>query len=73
MKKRSDGKCILNEEEIRGLLLDSFTLAALEYGGVDNWEWYGEAFNSYCEDEFNDPSYNLEDAVEERLKKAEKE
>lgn len=73
MKKRSDGKYVLNEEELRGLLLDSLTLKALKYGGVGKWEWYGEALEMYCEDEFGDPDYELEDAVEAKITKVENE
>lgn len=29
------------ENELIELLHDSMKLAALENGGVDNWEWYG--------------------------------
>lgn len=73
MKKRADGNYVLDEEELRGLLLDSLTLKALKYGGVMKWEWYGDALGAYSEDEFGDPDYELEDAVEEKLKKIEEE
>jgi len=29
------------------LLADSVRLKALEYGGVDNWEWYDESLNPF--------------------------
>lgn len=30
-------------DEYRRLLRDSYTLEALEVGGVDNWTWYGDS------------------------------
>lgn len=33
----------ITESAYAGLLADSETLAALESGGVDNWEWYHES------------------------------
>ena len=33
----------ISEELLVELMTDSLTLAALESGGVDNWEWYGES------------------------------
>lgn len=44
---------IIPKNELASLLRDSDKLHRLEYGGVDNWEWYGEALN----DE-KDLSYN---------------
>ena len=43
---------IIPKNEFASLLRDSDKLHRLECGGVDNWEWYGEALN---DDE--DPSY----------------
>ena len=36
---------IIPKNEFASLLRDSDKLRRLEYGGVDNWEWYGEALN----------------------------
>ena len=33
----------ISEELLVELMTDSLALAALESGGVDNWEWYGES------------------------------
>ena len=36
---------IIPKNEFASLLRDSDRLRRLEYGGIDNWEWYGEALN----------------------------
>lgn len=36
---------IIPKNEFASLLRDSDKLHRLEYGGVDNWEWYGEALS----------------------------
>ena len=41
---------LVDKETLVGLVQDSLLLAALEGGGVDNWEWYG---------------YSIQDALEE--------
>lgn len=38
-------------KEYENLLYDSRKLAALEAGGVDNWEWYGESLSEFWEEE----------------------
>ena len=40
-------KYIIEEAELRELLYSYYKLEALEYGGVDNWEWYGESQEDY--------------------------
>lgn len=40
-------KYIIDEEELRELLYSYYKLVALEYGGVDNWEWYSESQEDY--------------------------
>lgn len=42
---------IIPKNKFANLLRDSDKLYRLEYGGVDNWEWYGESLNN------DDPSY----------------
>lgn len=37
----------VSKEEYRQLQLDSLKLQCLDEGGVDNWEWYGEAIREY--------------------------
>ncbi len=44
-------KYIINEKELKELIKDSCKLNALENGGVDNWEWYGEALEEYNDEE----------------------
>lgn len=34
---------VLSKAELLSLLEDQAKLEALECGGVDNWEWYGES------------------------------
>ena len=36
---------IIPKNEFASLLRDSDRLRRLEYGGIDNWEWYGESLN----------------------------
>ena len=36
---------IIPKNEFASLLRDSDRLRRLEYGGIDNWEWYGEVLN----------------------------
>lgn len=38
---------LIEKDEYKSLLRDSYILAALEIGGVDNWSFYGEAINEY--------------------------
>lgn len=37
----------LSWQEYQDLLCDSEKLAALEAGGVDNWEWYSESLQDF--------------------------
>lgn len=39
----------ISKEEYEQLKRDSYKLACLEAGGVDNWEWYGESLQVYWE------------------------
>lgn len=60
--------------ELKDLLRDSFTLQALEAGGVDNWPYYGEAIQDYIEEwrkEFglgSDEDWSIEDIAEAAVK-----
>ena len=40
-------KYIIDENELYRLLKYSMILEALENGGVDNWEWYGDSIYDY--------------------------
>lgn len=57
----------LTENELRGLLYDSHKLMALEYGGVDNWMWYGESISKYIEENCEDEHGELRKIAERSL------
>ena len=54
---------VVKESELLELLEARLRLAALENGGVDNWEWYGDSLcdylRNYCE--WNNMQYEDED------------
>jgi len=50
-------------KEYKNLLDDSRKLAALEAGGVDNWEWYSESLKEYWAE--NEKDEIIEDTVTE--------
>lgn len=54
---------LIEEKELAELLRDSAKLAALEHGGVDNWDWYSNSLN--------DDNYweNFKDKSDEELTK----
>ena len=54
----------ISEKELRTLLDAYHRLAALEYGGVDNWEWYGESISDYL-----NGYEDFDDIVNEEIKK----
>ena len=54
-------KYIIDEEKLRELIKHEATLAALEGGGVDNWDWYGDSIKDML-DEYDASS--MEEAVE---------
>ena len=41
---------IIAESDLRQLLEDSLTLTALNYGGVDSWDWYGQSIRDFEEE-----------------------
>ena len=43
MIKNEDDTVTIPEAEYTRLLMSEKVLRALESGGVDNWEWYGES------------------------------
>ena len=49
MKKRY----LISESLLKEFLHDSYKLAALEAGGVDNWEGYWESIDSYVKRQLN--------------------
>lgn len=40
---------IVPKEELIELIKALYKLAALENGGVDNWEWYGESISDFLD------------------------
>ena len=44
----------ISEDELRRIFHDAVAYEALDYGGVDDWLWYGESFlnfiNTYKKD-----------------------
>lgn len=44
-KEKKEKKYVLTESELSSLIEDRLVLEALEYGGVDNWEWYSESLS----------------------------
>lgn len=40
----------VTEQELRSLYKDSERLTALEWGGIDNWEYFGVAMHEYLKD-----------------------
>lgn len=40
---------IIEEDDLRDLLYSHYKLAALEYGGVDNWECYSDSQWDYLD------------------------
>lgn len=67
-------KYILTEEQLERLLTAALRLTALESGGVDNWDWYGESIrdfiDSWVNEEHKDPNeeWEISDIAHEDLK-----
>ena len=54
----------IEQRKLLDLLEAYFKLAALESGGVDNWEWYGDSLCQYLEeDEMNKTQDDYEDCI----------
>ncbi len=45
-----DKYCIISAETMKDYLSSKWKLQALEFSGVDNWEWYGINFDDYILD-----------------------
>ena len=58
-------KYIIEEDDLRGLLYSYYKLEALEYGGVDNWEWYSDSLHGFMEDYIRDNKTLLGDIDED--------
>ena len=44
----------ITKNEYTRLLRAELFLQALEAGGVDNWDWYGEAYNDFLKSAYED-------------------
>lgn len=61
----------IEQRKLLNLLEAYFKLAALESGGVDNWEWYGDSLCQYLqEDEMSttQDDYDFRDMAENYMK-----
>lgn len=43
-------KEFLNTDYFKELMFESNCYRALDRGGVDNWSWYGQSYEDYCND-----------------------
>lgn len=41
--------CLVPKDELKDLLYDSLRLQALDCGGVDNWDWYGDSIRDFID------------------------
>ena len=51
----------ISETDLRDLIYNYLKFAALESGGVDNWDWYGEALHDYLNTNEANGFYDLAD------------
>ena len=70
---------LVPEQTLRRLIRDSLMLLALNSGGVDNWEWYGDSLYSFLEEWADENNIDIEEddfgfntIVEEDVKQFEK-
>ena len=70
---------LVPEQTLRKLIRNSLKLLALESGGVDNWEWYGDSLYSFLEKWADENDIDIEEddfgfntIVEEDVKQFEK-
>lgn len=67
-------KYTLTKNELKKLITAQLRLAALEFGGVDNWEWYSESIEDFIRNwaietgKLLNKDWSFEDIVEEELK-----
>lgn len=52
---------LIEEKELFDLLRADLRLTALESGGVDNWEWYGESLGDFITTCAKEMNVNLEE------------
>lgn len=48
---------IITEKALIDLLASAYKLEALEFGGVNNWEWYYESLKDYFDNEADTDFY----------------
>lgn len=58
----------IEQRKLLDLLEAYFKLAALESGGVDNWEWYGDSLCQYLQEDEKDDDYDFRDMAENYMK-----
>ena len=58
--KEKEKKYLISEKELKEMLYAVNSLQALEWGGVDNWSWYGESFSDYIEHYIEDNKLNID-------------
>ena len=46
---KQDDTVTISRKDFNDLMKAEAELRALEFGGVDNWEWYGESFQQFDE------------------------
>ena len=75
MKKLENGNYELTESELEEYLKGYYTNEALEAGGVDSWEWYGETMDDYLESsrDKKGEEYYIEDLVNDIINKLKEE
>lgn len=56
---------IVSKEELLDLLESYYRLAALESGGVDNWDWYGASLNDFLKEYIEENKTLLLERIEE--------
>ena len=57
----------IHEDALRDLLYDSFKLAALENGGVNNWEWYGMSISDFIKNNGQPNDTDIENLVDREI------
>ena len=55
---------VIDETVLKDLLINDLKFTALENGGVDNWEWYGESINDFLKEQ---KAKNFEELAETEI------
>lgn len=59
---------LISEEELREFIESYMRLCALENGGVDNWNWYGESLRDFLKE---NEAEDFSELVEKEIQKYE--